>query len=165
MRPWQDYAIHNHTCIKGFFGPFRFLSNFGECSGGVWYGRFWYKTSETAFQAQKIESQFREEFGKLGAGSAKREWLNYPKAYTGEEWDKIKLNIMAGIVFAKFEQNLDLRQQLLDTGDRYLEETNDWNDVYWGVVPGIGGKNKLGIILTLVRNYWKGLAPTLPKDV
>jgi predicted NAD-dependent protein-ADP-ribosyltransferase YbiA (DUF1768 family) len=44
-----------------------------------------------------------------------------------------------------------LRRMLLDTGDLYLEETNHWGDVCWGVCNGIG-ENMLGHTLMMVRD-------------
>jgi predicted NAD-dependent protein-ADP-ribosyltransferase YbiA (DUF1768 family) len=37
----------------------------------------------------------------------------------------------------------------------YLEETNHWGDVFWGVDKDKGGKNNLGIILMHIRNIFK----------
>ena len=51
----------------------------------------------------------------------------------------------------KFYRNLDIREKLLATGDKYLEEKNFWNDVFWGVDYKKGGENKLGKILMKVR--------------
>jgi predicted NAD-dependent protein-ADP-ribosyltransferase YbiA (DUF1768 family) len=64
---------------------------------------------------------------------------------------------MAVCVFSKFLINKDLRQKLVETGDKYLEETNNWGDAYWGVYEDVGN-NKLGKILMATRSYWKILA-------
>jgi predicted NAD-dependent protein-ADP-ribosyltransferase YbiA (DUF1768 family) len=39
---------------------------------------------------------------------------------------------------------------LLATGDTYLEETNTWGDIWFGVCNGIG-KNYLGKMLMEIR--------------
>ena len=57
---------------------------------------------------------------------------------------------MREIVEAKFEQNPQLREMLLATGDAYLEEGNTWGDRTWGTVNGVGANN-LGRILMDVR--------------
>jgi len=72
------------------------------------------------------------------------------------DWDDIKLGVMRVGVMAKFAQNTSLVKQLLDTGDEYLEERNDWNDTFWGTYQG-KGSNHLGSLLMEVRNYYKGL--------
>ena len=58
------------------------------------------------------------------------------------------------IVKAKFTQNKDFADQLVSTGDRYLEETNTWYDTTWGVCDGTG-LNWLGKILMQVRDEIK----------
>ena len=44
--------------------------------------------------------------------------------------------------------------RLLETGDVYLEETNTWGDVFWGVCNG-KGENMLGQVLMLIRDELK----------
>ena len=61
---------------------------------------------------------------------------------------------MSSIVFEKFYRNKELRKKLLETGDRYLEETNWWGDDFWGGCNG-EGRNELGKILMKVRDFWK----------
>lgn len=153
-RPW---VVSNEKEIKGFFEePFgnRWLSNFWPCDDGVWYEGLKYLNAESAYQAQKVEPQCRDVFTTMGAGTAKKAWLNYPKQYTRLQWESVKLDIMSAIIFEKFFRNLPLRRQLIETGQRYLEETNDWNDIFWGADPVIGGYNHLGKILMKVRAFW-----------
>lgn len=66
------------------------------------------------------------------------------------DWEDVKLDIMHEVVKAKFEQNEELKEKLLATGDAYLEEGNWWWDRYWGVYQG-EGENHLGKILMRVR--------------
>lgn len=66
------------------------------------------------------------------------------------DWEDIKIKVMYLVVREKFKQNEELQTLLLDTGDTYLEEGNNWNDRTWGVVNGIG-TNYLGKILMKVR--------------
>lgn len=64
--------------------------------------------------------------------------------------------MMLAIVFDKFWRNHDIRQKLIDTGDKYLEETNHWMDFYWGYSwQKQVGQNNLGKILMKVRNCLK----------
>jgi predicted NAD-dependent protein-ADP-ribosyltransferase YbiA (DUF1768 family) len=57
---------------------------------------------------------------------------------------------MEDVVRAKFSQNPELCDQLLDTGDKTLIEGNHWGDRFWGVCDGVG-ENHLGQILEKVR--------------
>jgi ribA/ribD-fused uncharacterized protein len=65
---------------------------------------------------------------------------------------KVKDRFMYEIVLAKFRQNKDLGQRLMDSGDAYLvEDTYRTGDAYWGETsPGVG-ENRLGHILMKVR--------------
>ena len=47
-------------------------------------------------------------------------------------------------------QNAALNTLLQETQNKYLEETNHWNDTFWGVCNGIG-ENMLGKILMEIR--------------
>jgi len=57
-------------------------------------------------------------------------------------------------LFAKFSQSKKLSELLLSTGDKYLEETNNWGDEFWGVCNEVG-ENNLGKILIRVRKKLK----------
>ena len=59
---------------------------------------------------------------------------------------------MKEIVTAKFEQNEDLQQKLLDTGNAYLEEGNTWGDRVWGTVNGAGANNLDKILMEVREN-------------
>jgi predicted NAD-dependent protein-ADP-ribosyltransferase YbiA (DUF1768 family) len=60
-----------------------------------------------------------------------------------KSWESIRIDVMFGLVFQKFNSDKDLRIKLLATGTAYLEETNSWGDVIWGVCDTVG-ENKLG---------------------
>lgn len=68
---------------------------------------------------------------------------------------------MRRVVMAKFEQNKDLKQRLLETGTQPIEEdTTSWHDNYWGnchcpKCRNIPGQNRLGIILMETRDKLK----------
>ena len=77
------------------------------------------------------------------------------KANTAEQWDQIKYDIMAEVLFAKFA-NPDLKVKLRALPpDIYLEETNWWSDTYWGVDFEKGGENNLGKLLMKLRRFWE----------
>lgn len=135
--------------IRGFFGPYRYLSNFYPAPiqgpDGITY-----PTSEHAFQAAKTnDTLVRKAISRLATpGQAKRAGRTVELR---PDWDSVKLDFMYHIVSAKFSQNPDLAAALIETGDMLLEETNRWGDTYWGVCNG-KGENHLGRILMRVRS-------------
>lgn len=131
--------------INEFRGEYYFLSNFYESP--VKYQGITYRNNEAAFQAQKTFSD-RECFANLDPSSAKRKGRC---VQLRSDWEKVKLDEMYNIVKAKFEQNTDLKNKLLATGDSHLEEGNTWGDKIWGTVGG-KGQNNLGKILMRVRS-------------
>lgn len=134
--------------ICGFFGEYRFLSNFWNAP--VEYRGLTYQNNEAAFQAQKcISAAEKVPFTTLLPNEAKR--LGREVALRSD-WEQVKIGIMEEIVRAKFTQNEDLKVRLLLTGDRRLEEGNTWHDTFWGVdVRTRCGQNHLGEILMKVR--------------
>lgn len=145
-----NYIVHNEKEIKGFFGQYRFLSNFHKCP--VYFDGVCYPSTENAFMAAKSTDEFvRSQFKDLEPKDAKA--LGRKITLRGD-WEKIKYDVMSTIVFDKFYRNPELRDALLATGDAYLEETNHWNDKIWGVCNG-EGDNRLGLILMNVRDFWK----------
>lgn len=111
-----------------------------------------FPTSEAAYQAHKnpenseyIEKQKNSRtpiFSKyIGSRCNKR-----------EDWDKIKNEIMEKVLRLKFEQNENIRNKLLSTGLRPLIEYNTKECNYSD--DGLNEKdlNKLGKILTKIRN-------------
>lgn len=134
--------------IDSFKGENAFLSNFYDAP--VCYDGITYKNSEAAFQAQKTENrEDRFAFADLSARDAKRLGRS-TKLRKG--WSDMRVYIMAEIVHAKFEQNPDLAEKLLATGNDTLIEGNTWNDKFWGVDSRTGeGQNILGNVLMSVR--------------
>lgn len=136
--------------INSFKGEYHFLSNFYEVP--IEYDGFCYKNSEAAFQAQKcLDPEDRNAFANMNPSEAKKAGR---KVQLRKDWEQVKVSIMSEIVKAKFEQNSELADKLLATGDAYLEEGNNWGDRTWGTVNGKGA-NLLGNILMNVRNEIK----------
>lgn len=136
--------------INQFKGKYYFLSNF--YSAPVKYDGLLYQNNEAAFQSAKcINKKDRRQFINLPPNKAK----GYGRRVKlRNDWEEIKSQVMYDIVKDKFTRNKDLKEKLLATGDKYLEEGNWWNDTYWGVCDGIG-QNKLGTILMQVRKEIK----------
>ena len=132
--------------IDRFMKEYRWLSNFYTCD--VEYRGLKFKSAEAAFQAQKCPIAAKS-FTRLSPNKAKAKGRAMPLR---SDWETVKDTIMYDIVKAKFNQNEDLKQALLDTGDEELVEGNTWNDLYWGRdLYTNKGKNKLGQILMKVR--------------
>jgi hypothetical protein len=146
---WQKYAIHDDKNIKGFFGEYRYLSNFHVAD--VYFDGLKYPSSECAYQAAKtLETSLREEFVSMTPSQAKKGGSIIDLR---PDWEDVKTEVMASIVFDKFYRNIDLRRKLIETGDKYLEESNHWSDRTWGVCKGTG-ENRLGRILMRTRSFW-----------
>lgn len=142
--------------IDVFHGAkYGFLSNFHKCS--IIYHGIRYNHSEGAFQAQKtLDEQKRREISMLDPGRAKSTCGRHGSITLRPDWEEVKDNLMYEIVLAKFTQNKDLKEKLLDTGDAELIEGNTWHDNYWGnctcnKCKNIDGQNNLGKILMRVR--------------
>ena len=148
---WKDIAVHDDKNIKGSKEPYKFLSNFESC---IIYGV--YPSVENAYMADKVIPEDRKYFTTCTAVEAKKGWRNFKLLdKTAAEWDKRKFEVMEGCLREKFIINQELRQKLIDTGDRYLKETNWWGDSIWGVDIEKGGENNLGKMLMKIRDVIK----------
>lgn len=142
-----EYAIHDRKTIMGFFGPFRFLSNFYQSP--VYFENILYPSSENAYQAaKKLDIELRKKFVDISLSESKKLGRSIN---IRPDWESIKYDIMYIIVFDKFYRNHKLRRKLLLTGDAYLEETNHWKDTCWGKTEEGVGRNSLGKILMIIR--------------
>lgn len=137
--------------VRGFRGPYRFLSNFGgksviDSEGIVW------PTAEHLYQASKTtDKEQREQIRKCKTpAEAKRLGR---KVRLRSDWEAVKLKVMEDIVARKFDQDGDARKLLIATCGLELEETNSWGDTFWGVCDG-HGENHLGKILMKIRDRY-----------
>lgn len=149
----RDFVVHDENNVKGFFGEYRFLSNFHECP--VYFEGMLYPSSENAYQAAKcLTIPMREAFVDISPKESKKLGRKLDQAgQTRKNWSSIKFDVMRVILAEKFHRNLNLRRLLVETEKKYLEETNYWNDTYWGVCNGVG-TNNLGILLMATRSLY-----------
>lgn len=135
---------------RAFIGDLFFLSNYYICN--VRYEGIVYPSSEHAFAAAKTLDNTLRLFisEQTTPGAAKRAGRGV-KLRPG--WDNIRVRVMRDILRCKFEQNPHLKEKLLNTFPDYLEETNSWNDTFWGVCNGVG-ENNLGNLLMELRAEW-----------
>jgi predicted NAD-dependent protein-ADP-ribosyltransferase YbiA (DUF1768 family) len=149
---WREIAVHDEKNIKGFFGPYRFLSN--TWPANIVLDEVVYPSVEHAYKAWRWKPSSRSYFETCTALEA----IAYNRDHTpdgpsDDEWNVQKVEVMTFLEKQKYnkEQNPELYQKLKETGDRYLEETNWWDDRFWGVDEEGVGENNLGKVLMRVR--------------
>lgn len=136
--------------ISEAYGCFSNFSHHGFELDGKWW-----MTSEHYFQAQKFYgTEYAEIFRLLDNPMKAAEMGRNHNLPLREDWEEVKDDVMRKAVYAKFSQNIELKNILLNTGSEYIVE-NTSNDYYWGCGANGSGKNKLGIILMEVREKLK----------
>lgn len=145
-----EYVINTEEKICGFFGKYFFLSNGKKCAiQDEEDPNITYPYSENAYQASKFEDlNIRRQFQNIDFKEAIHLAWEL-KNHIRKDWESIKTQKMKSILQQKF-QNAALNTLLQETQNKYLEETNHWNDTFWGVCNGIG-ENRLGKILMEIR--------------
>lgn len=134
--------------IYGFFGEYRFLSNF-HISPIPFDGGPIFPSAEHAFHFFKtLDDDWRERI--LNAESPKVAKQLGRMCPMREDWDSVKVKYITAILYVKFFSNKELADKLVETFPRTLEETNTWGDTYWGVCNGVG-RNELGKALMAIR--------------
>lgn len=136
--------------ITSFSGEYAFLSNFYPAK--IEFDDVVYPTSEHFFVAMKtLDLEDRKHIATIETpGQVKRYGR---KLDLRKDWEHVKIRAMNIVVFMKFNQNPDLLEKLLSTGEAELIEGNDWGDTVWGVCNGVG-ENHLGKILMHTRWYY-----------
>lgn len=144
-----DLEVIEHEVINDFQDESRFLSNFWLAHVRLEDEDRFYPSVEHAYQAAKTadRAQRRLIWGASTPGEAKK--LG-GAVVLRPEWEDVKRDVMADLVWDKFARHPEARERLLATGDAWLEEGNTWGDRFWGTVGG-AGRNELGLILMEVR--------------
>lgn len=146
---WSKVAIHNETEIRGFFGPYRWLSNFEPCR--IAYQGREYSASENAYKATRAPPEFRDVFTTCSPKEAIHLGDSLPRL-SDDEWRDKRLTVMREILLIKFTDNPHLAQKLLATNNAHLEERLWWRDTFWGYDVNLRrGDNNLGLLLMEVR--------------
>lgn len=153
----QRESIVTDDAILGFFGEYQWLSNFEvlpnpigrEVNGEVYY----FTSSEAYYMSCKSDSvEYLEMLTEATPAQARRLGTQITLR---EDWDRrYRFASMFDAVLKKFTFNELLRAKLVLTENKYLEESNNWGDKYWGVVNGEGLGN-LGHVLMAVRSVVK----------
>lgn len=153
-----DYALHNDIVISGFFGDYRFLSNFWPAEV-TWKG-LKFGSVEAAYQAAKCANP--DEMKKFIGLSPSESKMYGKRVILRPDWDTARLDVMKNLVKDKFLNHAELGRLLDETGTRTLIEANNWRDKFWGVAykfnhdtklwECLSGQNHLGQILMGVRD-------------
>jgi N-glycosidase YbiA len=140
--------------ILRFRDEYAFLSNFSPAP--VYLNRMEYPTVEHAFQAAKTVDPVQRL--KVQRAETPQEAKRLGRKVTlRPEWDQVKLRVMRALLEQKFAEPVH-SLKILETWPRYLVESNEWGDAYWGFdLKRGGGDNHLGKLLMEVREslWWK----------
>ena len=155
---------------------YKWLSNYNVANPFEYRERM-YPTIEHAFHAQKATSEdetkleLYKDLFTVGKPSYIGDKGNDAKKHAGKtffkkfgvkmvkSWDKRKIPIMRGIVKAYYNANPELKQKLIETGNRPLIHAGFRIDDFWGMKGKKDeqkvGQNKSGIILMELREEFK----------
>ncbi|RUX60140.1 NADAR family protein [Mesorhizobium sp. M7A.F.Ca.CA.002.12.1.1] len=134
--------------INEFQGDYRWLSNFWHAP--IVIGGMEWASNEHAYQAAKSlnPADWKTIQNCRSASYAK---VYGSKITIREDWEDIKLAVMAELTAVKYDQNPDLKAKLMATKGMMLVEGNHWGDTFWGVCRGMG-LNHLGRIIMDYRD-------------
>lgn len=136
--------------INRFEGIYRFLSNF--YGAHVEFEGMIFPSVEHAYVAAKTLDQ-KQRVHIVHIGTAREVKAYGRKLKLRPDWEQVKLQIMEDLVRQKFTKDGNLRQALIDTGNRELIEGNWWGDKFWGVdMKTNQGENHLGKLLMKIRS-------------
>jgi N-glycosidase YbiA len=110
-----------------------------------------YPTVEHAYHAAKfddknIKEEIRNTGSPLEALQLSKKYLSVKK----QNWDEVKVNILYELIKEKAQQNEEVRDALIATGDEEIVEDNPHND-FWGNGKDGNGQNQMGKILMKIR--------------
>ena len=142
--------------------PWGYLSNLSKHPVFL-RGKIW-PTVEHFYQAQKFAGTRLEETVRRCALpiQAKATATDHEK-HRRADWEDVKEDVMTEALRAKFEQHIDLQEELLLSGDRQLVERAP-DDHYWGDGGDDTGLNRLGQLLMQVRGEIRKRTEGKPKQ-
>ncbi|GJE95792.1 NADAR family protein [Phanerochaete sordida] len=113
-----------------------------------------YPSSEHLFQAHKFLGTRPDIAERVRAAPSPRaalEEATRQRAHVRPGWRQVNIASMDTVLALKFAQHADLRQLLLDTGNRVLVEDSPV-DSFWGCGADGKGRNELGKALMRLRD-------------
>lgn len=135
---------------------FYVLSNFSA------FNVYWYdvrfQTAEAAYHWTKFPDypDFRKRIVDAFSAHDAFKLAQQYKHLQRPDWDKVKVDIMRRILWAKALQHDYVRKKLMETGDRELIE-NSWRDSFWGWGEDRNGQNQLGKLWMEIRTQIKNM--------
>lgn len=109
-------------------------------------------TSEHYFQAQKfVDTEHYIKVQKAKSPSIAAKLGRDRSLPLRKDWEEVKEDAMYEAIKAKFNQNKDIKDVLLSTGNQELVEDSP-TDYYWGVGADRTGRNRLGVLLMRLRD-------------
>jgi ribA/ribD-fused uncharacterized protein len=138
--------------VYGFFGPFRFLSNFHVVQ--IPYNGLVYPSTEAAYMSAKTTDRSIHKLLTQARNPSDARKIGKTLVLR-EGWDDMRLEVMEEVNRIKYSQtdyfdSMKLRDMLKVTTPAVLVEANWWGDTFWGECNGIG-ENNLGKILMKIR--------------
>jgi N-glycosidase YbiA len=136
------------------FWEFSNFAPFGVAMDGAWW-----PSVEHYFQAQKFEDlQYREKIRRANRPKDAKALGMTRDLPLRADWEIAKDGVMLAAVRVKFRTHDRLSRLLLSTGNRLIVE-NAPMDAYWGCGTDGLGLNKLGKILSVIRDELRSGAP------
>lgn len=162
-RPWTE-ACKRGLCdpsaprVMGYQGQWKWLSNYAPGTVTIPEWGLCFRNREAAYQAGKERSpEWRVTYTRLDPYSAKEMgrkadiWPNWETEHQeGSLRDRHMRRVLSCYFLENFPAENNDREKLILTWPMYLEETNGWGDMYWGVYHG-QGQNKLGMFHMEIR--------------
>ena len=157
------------NAIMRFVGDYEFMSSFFILENPVRFADMNYWAVENGYVAGKTTNpSIRYRISQMNPWQAKGfgKKILEKNISANPEWnDDFRVGLMEELVFQKFSKNPELKEKLIETGDRKSVEGNTWHDNFFGIC--FCGKcpeekqrpkeqhNHLGIILMNVRGKLK----------
>lgn len=111
-----------------------------------------YPTAEHAFHAMKFDDTvLRKQIIACPSPIEAFKLGKKLKPHRRPDWDEIKVDTLAHIIRSKANQNIDVKEVLLSSGDEEIVEINP-NDDFWGSGKDGNGQNHTGKILMKIRD-------------
>ena len=153
LEQFRDLQLDVSGDVVGFYPREFFVFDNFAAFQVVWRGRRW-ATSEHAYQASHFFETAPELAEQIANATSPHDALKLAKANSvlaPENWEEIKVAIMADICQHKLLQHPYIQRKLLQTGELPIVEDSPY-DAFWGWGPDRQGRNELGKIWVELRS-------------